>query len=301
MLKLKQKLVRISDELSYNNIFGKIKKKASIIRSLFLFRNPKSFINIVLLKVKNMMNLLLEHKTIRKYKSDKIEDSLLNKILEAGTRASTTGNMQLYSVIITKDEQMKEQIAPLHFNQPMIKDAPVVLTFCADFNRFNKWCEISKAEAGYDNFLSFMTAAIDALLVAQNVSIAAESEGLGICYLGTTTYMAEKIINVLKLPKGVVPITTITLGYPAENPEQIDRLPLKGIVHDEVYKDYSAEDIHALYADKESRSDNKQFVKENNKESLAQVFTDVRYKKADNIHFSNELLKVLQKQGYMNQ
>ena len=80
-------------------------------------------------------------------------------------------------------------------------------------------CLQRKAVPGYDNFLSFMTAAIDALLAAQNVCIAAEANNLGICYLGTTTYMAQKIIDVLHLPKGVVPVTTIVLGHPDETPD----------------------------------------------------------------------------------
>ncbi len=161
--------------------------------------------------------------------------------------------MQVYSIIITRDEAKKKELAPLHFNQKMITEAPVVLTFCADFNRFNKWCLERNAEPGYDNFLSFFTAAIDALLVAQTVCIAAEAEGLGICYLGTTTYMAHKIIEVLKLPKGVVPVTTVTLGWPAENPEQPDRLPLEAVVHYETYKDYSAGDIDDFYSEKEDK------------------------------------------------
>ena len=138
-------------------------------------------------------------------------------------------------------------------------------------------------------------------MVAQNVCVAAESKGLGICYLGTTTYLAKNIIDVLDLPKGVVPITTVTLGWPDEDPEQIDRLPLDGVVHYETYKDYSAEDIDRIYAAKEAREDNKQFIAENDKESLPQVFTDVRYKKADNVTFSNMLLEVLKEQGFMNQ
>jgi len=196
---------------------------------------------------------------------------------------------------------MKKALAPLHFNQKVVTEAPVLLTFCADFNRFNKWCLLGNAEPGYDNFLSFVTASIDALLVAQTVCVAAESKGLGICYLGTTTYMAHKIIEVLKLPKGVVPITTVTMGWPAEIPEQVDRLPLEAILHNEVYSDYSEEEITRFYSEKENRSDSKQFIAENNKETLAQVFTDVRYKKADNINFSKILLQVLKDQGFMNQ
>lgn len=246
-----------------------------------------------------MLDILLNHRTIRKYTNKNIGDDTLNEILNAGCRASTTGNMQLYSVIVTKDEENKKKLSPLHFNQSMVNDAPVVLTFCADFNRFNIWCKNRKAEPGYDNFLSFITASVDALLVAQNVAVAAEAKGIGICYLGTTIYMAKQIIEVLQLPKGVVPVTTITLGYPDEQPEQTDRLPLECIIHEETYKNYTAEDINRIYANKESLAENKEFIAENNKETLAQVFTDVRYKKADNITFSQALLSVLKEQGFM--
>ena len=244
---------------------------------------------------------LLKRRTIRKYTSEPVDDKLLNELLVMGCRTSTTGNMQVYSIIITTDTQVKNDLAPLHFNQKMITEAPAVLPFCADFNRFNKWCLLRKAEPGYDNFLSFMTAAIDALLVAQTFCIAAESKGLGICYLGTTTYNAHKIIKVLKLPRGVVPITTVTLGWPSEKPEQVDRLPLEAIIHKQTYADYSDEDIIKYYHPKEEREDSTQYVRENNKETLAQVFTDIRYKKADNVYFSKILLQVLKDQGFMEQ
>jgi len=246
-------------------------------------------------------DLLLDRRTIRKYSTQPVDDILLNDLLSMGCRASTTGNMQVYSIIITRNEEKKRELAPFHFNQKMITEAPVILTFCADFNRFNKWCKIRNAETGYDNFLSFMTAAIDALLVAQTVCIAAESKGLGICYIGTTTYNAHKIIESLKLPEGVVPITTVTIGWPAEKPDQTDRLPLEAIIHKEIYREYSDENIEAFYKAKEERIDSQQFVAENNKKTLAQVFTDVRYPKADNIYFSKILLQVLRDQGFMEQ
>jgi nitroreductase len=246
------------------------------------------------------MNAILNHRSIRKYKSDPIDESLLNDILLAGTRASTTGNMQVYSIIVTTDQEIKNQLSPCHFNQPMVKQAPIILTFCADFNRFNKWCLQRKAKPGYDNFLSFFTAAIDALLVAQNVCIAAEEEGLGICYLGTTTYTADKIIDILKLPKGVVPVTTVVLGYPDETPELTDRLPLASVLHQEVYQDYSEGDIDQIYAAKEELPLTHKLLAENSKETLAQIFTDNRYTKKDNVSFSKVLLKVLEQQGFMN-
>jgi nitroreductase len=248
-----------------------------------------------------VLDSLYNRRTIRKYSTENVNDELLNELLMAGCRASTTGNMQVYSIIVTRDGNRKKELSPLHFNQKMVIEAPVLLTFCADFNRFTKWCVLRNAIPGYDNFLSFMTAAIDVLLVAQTVCIAAEAKGLGICYLGTTTYMAHKIIEVLNLPKGVVPITTVSLGWPDEKPEQPDRLPLESVVHQEIYSDYSDEDIEKIYREKENRNDSAQFIKENKKETLAQVFTDVRYKKEDNVFFSKMLLKVLEDQGFMNQ
>lgn len=248
-----------------------------------------------------LFNSLLNRRTIRKYSSEPVTDELLTQLLTAGCRASTTGNMQVYSIIITRDESKKRELSPLHFNQKMVTEAPVLLTFCADFNRFGKWCLLRNADPGYDNFLSFMTAAIDALLVAQTVCIAAEAKGLGICYLGTTTYMAHKIVEVLKLPKGVVPVATVTMGWPGERPDQTDRLPLESVLHMEEYSGYSDEEIERFYSEKEARSDSAQFVLENNKVTLAHVFTDVRYKKEDNIYFSGLLLKVLEDQGFMNQ
>ncbi|HMT67359.1 MAG TPA: nitroreductase family protein [Bacteroidales bacterium] len=237
-------------------------------------------------------------RTIRKYAQRDIDNELLERLLMAGTRASTTGNMQVYSIIVTRDQEMKKRLSPAHFNQPMVTEAPVVLTFCADFNRFNLWCRLRDAEPGYDNFLSFMTAAIDALLAAQTICNAAEEEGLGICYLGTATYNADSIIEVLELPRGVVPVATVTLGWPAQVPEQPDRLPLEAVVHYEKYHEFTPELIDSLYREKEARADSRQFIAENNKSTLAQVFTDVRYKKADNEHFSEKFLDVIRRQGF---
>lgn len=239
-----------------------------------------------------------QRRTIRQYQEKDVSPEVLNELMEIACRASTVGNMQTYSVVVTRDAAMKERLAPAHFNQPMVKKAPVVLTFCVDLNRFSKWCEQRQASPGYNNLQWFVTGAIDALLVAQTFCVAAEERGLGICYLGTTTYNPDQLIDVLNLPELVFPITTITLGWPDETPEQVDRLPLEAILHQETYHDYSMDDIDRLYAYKESLPENKKFVEENAKETLAQVFTDIRYKKADNEHFSDVLWKMLKKQGF---
>lgn len=245
------------------------------------------------------MESIKNRRTIRKYKDQDISNQLLTELLADSFRASTMGGMQLYSVVVTREKVMKEKLAPFHFNQPMVTQAPVVLTFCADFNRFSLWCKQREAVPGYDNFLSFMNAATDALLVTQNFCTLAEENGLGICYLGTTIYKLEPIIELLKLPRLVIPVATITVGYPDECPEQPDRLPVSGIIHEEYYHDYTLENIEQIYAYKESLPVNKQFVAENKKETLAQVFTDVRYRKSDNEYISEKLLEVLKKQGFL--
>lgn len=245
------------------------------------------------------MELLNKHVSIRRFLSQEVELELLKSIIYSGTRSSTTGNMQLYSVVVSTDKASIEKLAPFHFNQPVAKTAPVLLTVVADFNRFTKWCKQNNAVPGYNNMLSFTTAVIDALLFAQNICVAAENNGLGICYLGTTTYNAEGIINELKLPKLTFPITTIALGYPDESPQLSDRIPLEGIMHFERYKDYTEAEIDNLYAYKESLESSKGFVAENKKENLAQVFTDVRYKKADNEFFSQKMMETLKSQGFL--
>lgn len=246
------------------------------------------------------MDLLNKHVTIRKFKDKPIDNELLKSIIYSGTKASTTGNMQLYSIVVTKDKYQKEKLAPFHFNQPVAKNAPVLLTFIADFNRFVKWCEYRDATPGYNNFLSFFTAAIDALLFAQNVCIAAENYGLGICYLGTTTYNAKEISKVLELPKLTFPVTSVAIGHPAEIPELTDRIPIDGIIHNEKYYDYSQQKIDELYSLKESLLSSDQFIRENNKTTLAQVYTDVRYKKSDNDFFSQKMIEFLKEQGFLD-
>lgn len=246
-----------------------------------------------------MLNTILNHRSIRNYTNEPVSEQVLNEIITAASRASTTGNMQLYSIIITQGSPLKEKLWEVHFKQNMVVQAPLVLTFCADFNRFNKWCTLRKAEPGYDNFLSYMTAATDALLAAQNCALAAEAHGLGICYLGTTIYNADKIIDILSLPESVVPVTTLVIGYPADSPGLTDRLPVEAIVHFERYSDYSPADINKIYAEKEALPLTAKLLEENKMETLAQVFTEKRYTKQDNVAFSRKYLDVIEKQGFM--
>lgn len=245
------------------------------------------------------MKSLKERKTIRKYSSREVSDELLNQLLEEAERTPTMGNLQLYSVVVTRSSEMKAKLAPAHFNQPMVEAAPVVLTFCADFRRTSCWAENRKAVPGYDNFLSFMNAATDALLYCQTFTNLAEEAGLGTCFLGTTVYMPLQIIDILRLPQLVMPVATLTVGWPDENPALSDRLPLKSIIHEETYKDYTPATIDEFYTPKEQLAENRHFIEINHKETLAQIFTDIRYTKKDNEAMSERLIEALKQQGFL--
>ncbi len=245
------------------------------------------------------MKNLLNRKSIRKYSSQEVPEQLLNRLMEEAARTQTMGNLQLYSVVVTRSQEMKERLAPAHFNQPMVTQAPVVLTICADFNRTSQWARCRKAEPGYDNMLSFLNAAIDALLYTQTLCNLLDEQGLGYCYLGTTVYMPQLIIDTLQLPRLTMPIATLTVGWPDENPPLSDRLPLQSFIHQETYKDYTPLDIDTYYKYKEELEENRHFVKLNHKETLAQVFTDLRYTKKDNEAMSATMLETLKQQGFL--
>lgn len=245
------------------------------------------------------MKTINTRRSIRVYQNRDVDNDLLNRLLSEATHTQTMGNLQLYSVVITRNNENKRKLSPVHFHQPMVESAPVVLTFCADFRRTTKWAECRNAQPGYNNFLSFLNAMTDTLLFCQTFCQLAEEEGLGLCYLGTTLYSPEKIIDILKLPKLVMPIATITLGWPDETPAVSDRLPLSAIVHHETFEDYTPKRIDESYKQKENLPENIHFCEVNHKETLAQVFTDLRYTQKDNEAMSENFLNTLKQQGFL--
>ncbi len=250
------------------------------------------------------MNKVIEqihaHRSIRKFQKKDIENSVLSEILEAATMASSSGNMQSYSIIVTKDQGMKSQMFESHFKQSMLMDAPIFLTFCADFNRMRRWLQISNAANNFDNYMSFMISSIDAILASQNAALAAESLGLGLCYMGTTLASAKDIGEVLELPQNVVPIVGFALGYPDEAPELRKRLPLKGIIHHEKYQRYCDDDIREIYREKEEQGlDRYKSLNLNEIHNLAQIYTQVKYTEESHIMYSESLLQYLKDQNFL--
>ena len=245
------------------------------------------------------IDLLKSHRSIRHFQSRPIENDKMERLLECGTRASNTGNMQLYSVIVTQEKAHVEALSKLHFGQG--GTAPAFLTVCVDVNRYHHWCRLRGCDEPYGNFLWLMSATVDASLAAQNICVAAESEGLGFCYLGTVMYNTRAIAELLQLPKGVVPVVTLCMGYPDEQPAQSERLPLEGIVHQEHYHDYSDDDIERFHKIREEFPFNQEMVRQNGTRNLAEIFTNIRYPRKDNEPISRALLDFVTQSGMMQQ
>ncbi|MDJ0496778.1 MAG: nitroreductase family protein [Acidimicrobiia bacterium] len=247
------------------------------------------------------------HRSIRSYKSDPVGDSLLTEVLEAGVRASSSGNMQTFSIIVSRDEAMRERLYWPHMEQEMVRQAPLVLTFCADFRRMRKWLRINDAPDNFDDFFAFLVAAVDAILVSQNVALAAEAKGLGICYMGSTLANADQIGEILELPAGVFPVVGFVLGWPDEDPAPRDRLPLEGLLHHETYRDHSDDEIREIYRDRDKAGWDRymsfprlrELVEEAGVENLAQIYTVVKYTREGHARYTKNVLDYLKQQGFL--
>ena len=253
-----------------------------------------------------MFNLANTHRSIRAYTNQDVDDKLLNDLLMTGLRSSSSGNMQTWSVIVTRDEVKKQKLYELHYEQPMILQAPLVLTFCSDVFRMREWIRVNNSKQSFDDFLGFLTGAVDAVIAAQTICLTAESQGLGICYMGTTWWSADEIIELLGLPPGVFPVTSIVLGHPAEDPPLRDRLPLELLVHQEQYHILTDAEIKAAHAAREKNAWARYTANDELRERLAEAgitkvtdfyTSEFKYSKELHQRVSEMLAETLKKQG----
>ncbi|MDE6575494.1 MAG: nitroreductase family protein [Muribaculaceae bacterium] len=234
--------------------------------------------------------------TVRDFDASRnVSDELLDELINAAAHAPNTGNMQLYSVVVTRGEELKNELAGLHFNQPAAKNCNVLLTFCADTARFDSWCRASETASGLNNFGGAVTAIVDTAIFAQQFAQLAELNGLGTCFLGTATYSAKGFIEKLGLPEGVFPVLGLAVGYPANKGEASDRLPVEAIRHNETFGPYNEENIRRWYSEKENLPESKKFLEINNKKTLAQIYAEIRYPEPLNKALGDNLLDIMNK------
>ena len=189
----------------------------------------------------NVIKLLKNHRSIRKFTSEPISDKIVCAILEAAGRAATSNFIQAYSVIRVRNEETRKQIAELAGSQSWVETSPVFLVFCADLKRAENACSYENKEmvSGYTE--QFIIATVDVSLVAQNAMIAAESLGLGGVFIGGIRNDPEKVCELLDISEHVYPVFGLCLGYAAGKHEQKPRLPVSVILKEEVYKEDEAE------------------------------------------------------------
>ncbi|MEM3641484.1 MAG: nitroreductase family protein [Candidatus Bathyarchaeia archaeon] len=192
-----------------------------------------------------LLNIFFNRRSIRKFSSKPISEETIHKIVETGQRAPSACNLQTYSIIWVKDAEIKEKILDACWASKQMRNVPVVFVICADFRRLRRTLDYLKADhclkqdGGYAIKLMSI---IDAALVAENMTLAAECLGLGSVYLGGALANKE-VISVLKLPEGVLPLTLLCIGYPEEEPPTRPRLPISTIFHVDGYRDPSDEEI----------------------------------------------------------
>ena len=192
-----------------------------------------------------VIDLIHKHASVRHYKPDPVPEAALEAIVAAGQCASTSSNLQQYSVVAVTDSGRRDRLAALCGDQGQIREAPLFLAWCADLARLDAVCRAR----GYDQVTCYvenlLVAAVDVGIAAQNAALAAESLGLGICYIGYIRNDPEEIIRLLGLPRLVFPITGMTVGWPAKPPHLRPRLPLSAVLHHDRYTPTGEKDLCA--------------------------------------------------------
>ncbi len=198
--------------------------------------------------------LMAGHRSVRQYRDEPIPAGLIDRVLtEALQGSSSSGNLNMVSVVKTQDPLRKAHLQGLHFDQPMVGQAPLVLTFCADSFRTRTWLAQRDARLGFGDLMTWHVSAFDAIILSQTVALALESHALGICYMGTTLHSMGAIAEFLELPDHCLPVTSMVVGWPAEAPPQRDRLPGTAWIHEECYHRPTPADIDLNFGLREAR------------------------------------------------
>ncbi|WP_323750196.1 oxygen-insensitive NADPH nitroreductase [Marinobacter sp.] len=199
------------------------------------------------------IELLQSHRSIRKFKDQQIPKELFEELIRTGQSAATSSHVQAYTLVHVVNSESRKRLAELAGGQPYVESASDFLVFCADMKRATEAAERSGAEVIRGMTEQLLVASVDAALMAQNLVVAAESEGLGICYIGGIRNNPQEVSDLLKLPEHVYPVFGLCLGYPDQNPEVKPRLPLASILKKDVYDDSDDEAQVAEFNDTMAR------------------------------------------------
>lgn len=190
------------------------------------------------IEMNEMISTILNHRSIRDFKDKQLSDEQIKTIVSCAQAASTSSFIQAYSIIGIKNKDKKQKLAELAGNQAYVAQNGHLFVFCADLSRheFIGEMEGKDVQASIESTEKFMVAVIDASLAAQNAAIAAESLGLGICYIGGIRNNLQAVQELLKTPERVIPLFGMTVGYPEKINDQKPRLPFEHIYHEDEYE-----------------------------------------------------------------
>jgi len=193
------------------------------------------------------IELMHQHASVRHYKPDPVPLEMIETIVTAGQRAATSSNLQMYSVVLTTDPDDRHRMRAYCGGQAHISQAPVFLTWCADLSRLDRICAARgyAHQSGYVE--NFLLAAADAVIAAQNAGLAAESLGLGFCYIGAIRNNPREVIQLLELPGLVFPVVGMTVGWPFKPARIRPRLPLEVILHKDRYNPENESELLSQY------------------------------------------------------
>jgi nitroreductase len=185
----------------------------------------------------DVIELLQSHRSIRKFTAQAIAQDVVEELIRAGQSAATSSFIQACTVIQVTEPEVREKLCDIAAGQMYVKESPVFLVFCADMHRHQMACDMHEAGMLSGFTEQFLTASIDCALFAQNVMIAAESLGLGCCYIGALRNRIAEVDVLLGLPDKVYPVFGMCIGHPDQDPEVKPRLPIPVVLKHHCYND----------------------------------------------------------------
>ena len=199
----------------------------------------------------NLYDLMMKRRSVRNFEDKEIPKKVLQELMDVVTNAPSGGNIQPISVILVQDADARKELAKMVGDQPWVRNAPLSMIFCIDFFRIKKWASMFDVDyEGEKASLSFLIAYADLMCSAQNVVILAEGHGLGSVYIGTILDVIEEARKYFTIPKYVLPIMVLSLGYPKTIPKNIPKLKPEIITHREKYQMMSDAEIKKAFEDK---------------------------------------------------
>jgi len=194
-----------------------------------------------------VVRLLQSHRSIRKFVNRPVDQEMIDRLVVCGQSAATSTNVQATTVIQVDDPIKRKKLAVLANNQEYVASAGAFLVFCADLNRSALACEQQGGTLTPGMTEHFLIATVDVALFAQNCTIAAESQGLGVCYIGALRNNPAEVTEILELPSNVYPVFGFCVGYPDQDPEIKPRLPLSSVLMHNSYDETCLAPAIAIY------------------------------------------------------